>query len=201
MQTVYGRLVGAVKTGARRRAKIAVPRVVQREEHTCGAAALLAICRYWGVGPADEATIVRDMQLPPDGADPAHVLRAVATYGLRHEEVRRMTDAALRAALDAGRPVMLSLQAWGEGHWVVAIGHDRRGVTVEDPWLARGRGFVGWRALQSRWHDVEGHPPRPLVRYGLVVWLESRATNASRRRSAAARRGAPRSARSATRTR
>ena len=174
--------------------KVDVPHVVQREDHTCGAAALLAVCRHFGVGPDDEPAIVRDMELPLDGADPVHLLRAIRTYGLSYEETRGMTEAALRASLDAGHPVLLTLQAWGEGHWVVAIGYDDRGVHVEDPWLEDGRGFFGWRALANRWHDIEGHPPRPLVRYGLAVW-------ASPRRSTAARRAGRRSARSSTRTR
>jgi ABC-type bacteriocin/lantibiotic exporter with double-glycine peptidase domain len=175
--------------------KVDVPRVVQCEEHTCGAAALLAICRHYGLGPDDEATIVRDMELPKGGADPVHLVRAIRAYGLSYEEHRGMTPDVLRATLDAARPVMLALQAWGEGHWVVAIGYDKRGVHVEDPWLPGDvRGFFGWRALANRWHDVEGHPPRPLVHYGLAVW-------ASPRRSTSARRAGRRSARSSTRTR
>ncbi len=162
--------MGAVKRGL-----IELPRVVQEQDHTCGAAALLAICRHFGVGPADEATIVRDMALPADGADPEHLIAALTTYGLAHAETRGMSDAALRAALDAGHPVMLAVQAWGEGHWVVAIGHDARGVHVADPWRevpVDGRCCVSWRALAECWHDVEGHPPRPLVRYGLAIWAE-----------------------------
>jgi predicted double-glycine peptidase len=162
--------------------KVDVPHVVQREDHTCGAAALLAICRYYGVGPVDEATIVRDMKLPLDGADPVHLVRALDAYGLAYEETRGMTHDALRTTLDAARPVMLALQAWGEGHWVVAIGYDKRGVHVEDPWLEKGRGFFGWRALANRWHDIEGHPPTPLERYGLAIWKPRP------RRSVAARR-------------
>jgi predicted double-glycine peptidase len=180
MRVVYGSDVPAVK--------VAVPSVVQAEDHTCGAAALLAICRYYGVGPDDEATIVRDSQLTQDGSDPVHLLRAIRKYGLTAEEHRGMTDATLRTTLDAKRPVMLAVQAWGEGHWVVAIGYDARGVLLEDPWLANARGFLGWRALAKRWHDIEGEPPVPLVRYGLAVWAS--------RRSTAARSGAPRSVRS-----
>jgi predicted double-glycine peptidase len=169
--------------------KVDLPCVAQREDHTCGAAALLAICRHYRLGPDDEATIASDMELPLDGADPVHLVRAIRGYGLAHEETRGMSDAALRAALDAARPVMLAVQAWGEGHWVVAIGYDARGVVLEDPWLDGERGSLGWRALANRWHDIEGHPPRPLVRYGLAVW-------ASPRRSTAARRAGPRTVRS-----
>lgn len=175
--------MGAVKPEV----TVDLPCVKQEQSHTCGAAALLAICRYFGVGPDDEATIVRDMELPLDGADPVHLARALDAYGLAHEETRGMTNDTLRATLDASRPVMLALQAWNEGHWVVAIGYDARGVLLEDPWLDGTRGFLGWRALANRWHDIEGHPPRPLLRYGLAVW--------STRRSTAGRRGGPRSVR------
>ena len=149
---------------------IALPNVVQEAEHTCGAAALRAICLHYGTGPDDEARIARDMRLPRAGSDPVHVIRAATRYGLRHREYRGMTTAQLRRCLDRGHPVMLTLQAWGEGHWVVAIGHDRAGITVEDPWRKRTRGRFTYAALDAAWHDVEGPRDTPLVRYGLELW-------------------------------
>jgi hypothetical protein len=31
------------------------------------------------------------------------------------------------------------------------------------------RTVIAWPELAARWFDVEGRPPRPLVRFGLVV--------------------------------
>lgn len=160
--------------------KIALPSVRQGEDWTCGAAALLAICAFYGVGPEWEHEIARAMRLSRAGSDPVQLVRVARAYGLETEEVRGMTDAQLRRCLDARRPVVLMLQAWGSrrgyrdhwrsGHWVIAIGHTRAGVVFEDPWLHRSRGFLGWRELAERWHDVEGRDDAQVERYGLAIW-------------------------------
>ena len=160
--------------------RIELPCLVQRADHTCGAAAVLAVSRYFGVGPATEAEVVRDMRFGPGGSDPAHLIAALRRYRLHHAEHRGMTGGELSASLDRGRPVILMLQAWGararyrhhwrDGHWVVAIGHDVRGLYVEDPMIEGARGFVTYAALADRWHDLEGPTRRRVERYGLAVW-------------------------------
>jgi len=157
-----------------------LPCLVQRTDYTCGAAAVLVVSRYFGVGRKAEAAVVRDMGFGPLGSDPAHLVRALRRYRLRFVEHRGMTDTALRAALDRGRPVIVMLQAWGDrtryrdhwrdGHWVVVIGYDQRGVYFEDPIIEGARGFVTYPALADRWHDLEGPTQRRVQRYGLVVW-------------------------------
>lgn len=158
---------------------------VQATDHTCGAAALLSICSYYGCGPATEREVVADMGFGEDGSDPAHVLRALPRYGLHHREYRPMTDRQLARCLDRGRPVLMMLQAWPQtppltgfanvwdsGHWVVAIGHDARGVYFEDPTLEDARGFLAHDALAERWHDIEGLDERHAHRYGLAIWRQ-----------------------------
>jgi predicted double-glycine peptidase len=114
-----------------------------------------------------------------EGSDPAQLVRALTRYGLHVTERRGMTDHELRALLELGRPVILMLQAWGarttyrhhwaDGHWVVAIGHDRGGLYVMDPQLPGARGFLAWRELGARWHDIEGRARQHVFRYGLAV--------------------------------
>ncbi|MEO8704644.1 MAG: cysteine peptidase family C39 domain-containing protein, partial [Kofleriaceae bacterium] len=150
--------------------KIDLPNTCQREDHTCGPAALMAICAYFGVGPDDEARCATDMRIDRDGSDPEHLVRAAKKYGLSHREYRGMTLDQLADCLDQRRPVMLTLQAWGEGHWVVAIGYDHRRIYFEDPYLDRGRGFIDRSELVRRWHDVEGPKSTELRSYGLALW-------------------------------
>ncbi|HWU85948.1 MAG TPA: C39 family peptidase [Kofleriaceae bacterium] len=169
--------------------KIDLPNIVQAKDYTCGAAALLAICRYYGVGPRSERRVVEDMGFGRDGSDPKHVLRAVKKYGLAHEELRPMTIRQLRAYLDLARPVMLMLQAWADprpasyrdhwedGHWVVAIGHDTTRIYFEDPYLEGARGYLTHAQLDERWHDIEGRDAHHVDHYGLAIWkpaLEAR---------------------------
>jgi len=169
--------------------KLDLPDTVQAKDYTCGAAALLAICRYYGAGPRSERRVVEDMRFGKAGSDPKHVLRAVAKYGLAHEEFRPMTTQQLRACLDRGRPVMLMMQAWAEppppsyadrwddGHWVVAIGYDPMGIYFEDPSLAGARGYLTDAELDERWHDIEGKDEHHVEHYGVAIWkpaLEAR---------------------------
>jgi predicted double-glycine peptidase len=166
--------------------QLELPATQQRKGYTCGAAALLAICRYYGVGPRSERRVVRDMRFGKAGSDPRHVLRAIATYGLAHEEFRPMTIGQLRACLDGKRPVMVMLQAWADprppsyaahwddGHWVVAIGHDAAGIYFEDPSLAGARGYLTDAELDERWHDIEGKGAHHVEHYGLAIWRAAR---------------------------
>lgn len=172
--------------------KVPVPEALQQQDHTCGAAAVRAVCLRYGIDELDEPTVVAAMRMGPDGSDPVHLVRALRRHGLAHVERRGMTDAELRAWLDGGRPVIVMLQAWGarrsyrrhfrDGHWVVVIGHDREGVYLADPLLAGVRGFLTWAQLADRWHDLEGRTRRHVERYGLVAWgRRARRTEVSRR--------------------
>lgn len=159
--------------------------MVQETDHTCGAAALMSIASYYGVGPRDEAAVVRDMGFGEAGSDPAHVRRAATRYGLQVHEYRPMSDRQLVRCLDRGRPVLMMLQAWPDepppagfanvwdsGHWVVAVGHDAKGVVFADPSLEGARGFLAWDALAERWHDIEGDDEHRVVRYGVAIWRQ-----------------------------
>ena len=162
--------------------RIDLPNTTQLEGYTCGPSALLAVCAYFGVGPDEEWEIEADMGIGRAGTDPAHLVTTARRYGLRVAEHRGMTDAQLRACLDRRRPVILMLQAWAEppprsyrdrwrdGHWVVAIGHDRAGLYVEDPAIHAARGFLTWRELDARWHDIEGPRRVHVERYGAAMW-------------------------------
>jgi predicted double-glycine peptidase len=160
--------------------RIELPNLAQQKAYTCGVAALQAVCAYFGVGPGDEATIEAHLGIDRRIGTHPHQLRRVARrYGLSVEEHQPMATATLLARLDRGRPVLLTLQAWGgrasyarawkHGHWVVAIGHDRAGVYFQDPAIAGARGFLAHAALAERWHDV-GPRGVHLERYGLVLW-------------------------------
>lgn len=164
---------------------IDLPATLQETGHTCGAAALRSICAYYGCGPRSEAEIARDMGFDETGSDPAHVLHAAGRYGLHAREYRPMTARQLARCLDRGRPVLLMLQAWPDapplagfanvwhsGHWVVAIGHDARGVYFQDPSLADARGFLTHDALDERWHDIEGPDEHHVQRYGVELWRQ-----------------------------
>jgi uncharacterized protein len=167
---------------------IPVPDTRQQTGYTCGAAALRAVCEYFGVGPRTEGEFAEDMKMTSAGADPEHLIRALDKYGLRHKAFHRMSMRGLKGSVDRGRPVIMMLQAWGgtkknpwpnyrndwsDGHWVVAIGYNDDGVFFEDPSLRRVRGFMGFDELKVRWHDVGPHLGH-MYYYGLAVWRSPR---------------------------
>ena len=120
--------------------RIPVPNTYQQTDYTCGPAALRAVCEYFGVGPDTEHEFRADMGTPPTGADPGHLMQAMVKYGLEFRPFYPMALNQLKQSVRQGRPVILMLQAWGQGpdhkwrrsyrriwrdgHWVVAIGYD-----------------------------------------------------------------------------
>jgi predicted double-glycine peptidase len=162
--------------------KIDLPNTTQAKDWTCGPSALLAICGYYGVGPEKEKEVVADMKATDKGTDPIQIVRTARGYGLKVEEFRPMEIDELLGALQERRPVMLMIQAWADvprssyrndwddGHWVVAIGYDMKGVYFEDPSLHNVRGFLTYQQLDDRWHDIEGQDEHHVERYGAVIW-------------------------------
>lgn len=179
--------------------RIPVPDVRQRTDWSCGAAALQAVAAYFGVGPQEEADFARDMQIDHRiGAHPHQIAAAAKRYGLNVAEQHEMTDGELRKLIDAHKPVLLMIQAWGdpktypsdddyqgvwkEGHWVVTIGYDAEGFLFEDPSLAAVRGYLTCAGLEKRWRDVGPHG-RHLLRLGMAIWMHETESPAYLRRA------------------
>jgi ABC-type bacteriocin/lantibiotic exporter with double-glycine peptidase domain len=173
--------------------RVEVPCLVQQQDYTCGATAVLAVSRYFGTGPASEGAVVCDMGFGTDGSDPAHLVRVLRRYRLHVVERRGMSAREVCAAIDRGQAVIVMLQAWGDrtryrghwrdGHWVVVIGYDPHGIYIEDPMIESARGFLSWAAFADRWHDIEGRTRRRTPRYGVIV-SGHRARRAQRVRAA-----------------
>lgn len=162
--------------------KVQVPDTRQIEDFTCGASALQAVCGYFGVGPDEEEDYVKDMEMKSDGSDPEHLIRAAKKYKLKYLEIQPMNIKQLKGFLKKRLPVIIMIQAWSDksivnyavdwkdGHWVVAIGYDKEGVYFEDPSLAAKRGFINYKDLEIRWHDIVGKKNIRTDHYGLILW-------------------------------
>jgi ABC-type bacteriocin/lantibiotic exporter with double-glycine peptidase domain len=162
--------------------KIPVPDTTQQTDYSCGASALQAVCRFYGVGPEEEWQFVDALGMDRRvGSHPYQIARAARRFRLRVEEQSPMSRARLLFHLRRRRPVLLMIQAWPlaprhtyrgwwkDGHWVVAIGYDREGVYFEDPSLQAVRGFLSYAELAERWHDTGPHG-KHVPRYGMAVW-------------------------------
>jgi hypothetical protein len=81
-----------------------------------------------------------------------------------------MTAGELEAAIEAGHPVLVMLQAWGKptadttylddsghGHFVVAMGFDKKNFFFMDPATTGNYTYIPKDKLAERWHDVDTH--------------------------------------------
>jgi predicted double-glycine peptidase len=168
--------------------KVQLPDVRQKVGYSCGASCLQSIARYFGAAPLEEEDyFVRLTEMDSRvGSHPDQILTAAAKLGLTTAYREDMSYDDLRAFLEKRRPVLLTLQAygdnyesaeldyseiWKEGHWVAAIGFDAAGVFFEDPVLEAIRGYLSYPELDKRWHDTVRHG-KQVSRVGIAMWLD-----------------------------
>ena len=182
--------------------RIPLPDATQQKDYSCGAASLQSICKYYGVGPNEEWEFVDALGMDRRvGSHPHQITRLARRLGLSYREYCPMTLDQLRRELSKCRPVMLMIQAWGQvkvgsvwrrrtdyraqwgdGHWAVAIGYDKRGIFFEDPSLEQIRGYLADQELISRWRDT-GPRGRRMHQYGVSIWRSLRRPSAYERRA------------------
>ena len=161
--------------------KIRIPGVQQHDNYSCGAAALMAVCSYHGVGPEELEEYKKKLGTNEENGTNVHDIQKMARdLGLEAEIRHEMTLDELRKRLDEGSPVIVSIQAYGDpdtyyrddnGHYVVAVGHDDGNFYFEDPVLPGRRGFLPVKEFDRRWHDDEGttDKPDPHAHLGVVI--------------------------------
>jgi predicted double-glycine peptidase len=154
---------------------VAMPRVKQATDFSCGAAAALAVLRYWSreaFAHVEEGALYGSLQTTEArGTDPqpvaAYLERALGRpVFYRHSDVT-MRD--LERAVDEKAPPIIDLQAWPDsrapwlevwdsGHYVVLVGYDAERLFFLDPsTLTPGTyAFLARDELAERWHDVVG---------------------------------------------
>ncbi|HVS37301.1 MAG TPA: C39 family peptidase [Gemmataceae bacterium] len=161
--------------------KVDVPGVQQHDDYSCGAAALMAVCSYFGVGPDDLDEYKKKLGTNEEnGTNVYEILKMARQLGLAAEIHHGMTFDELRKHLDEGAPIIVSIQAYGDpqtyyrddnGHYVVVIGYDESNFYFEDPVLPGRRGFLPIKEFDRRWHDDEGttEKPDPHAHLGVVI--------------------------------
>lgn len=139
-----------------------------QEEYQCGPAAMASLLAYWGL-PADPEAIAEAIYLPRlQGTLSLDLL----LYAERRGLTARLLDPsaeALRAALRAGRPIIVLLNVGGylvpTWHYVVVVGYaDGPNAFVAHDGRHRERVFpyedFGWRWQEAgRWGLLVEPPP------------------------------------------
>jgi predicted double-glycine peptidase len=156
--------------------KIPLPDIQQPDEYSCGAASLMSICSYYGVGPKKVEEFEKQLHADPkEGIYYKNIARYAGKLGLQAEIEAPMSIKRLKQYIDQGKPVICSLQAYsddpspdytknGDGHYVVAIGYDKEdNFYFMDPSANYERVRANPRyacltrqELELRWHEDEG---------------------------------------------
>jgi predicted double-glycine peptidase len=160
-------------------ADVMVPPVVQETDYTCGPACLRAVLRHFGITRA-ESTLARELNCTPaDGTLPRDIIRVAREYGFTALSFEKMGQRRLSKAVKAGHPVIIAIQAWADrsrpnyattddnGHYVVVVGADRKGVRILDP-VPGTEMNMSWKTLRQRWHDQDGED-EPYEQLGVVI--------------------------------
>ena len=143
---------------------IPYPETRQVFNYDCGANALVSVLVFAGLEEREDRVALL-AGTTKAGTDTEGVVRVLRYYGLPRRARQQMNVNDLRRAIDAGHPTLLTLQAyressrpyrelWDDGHWVVAIGHDKRRILFEDP-SAFHRTWLADEELNQRWHDMD----------------------------------------------
>ena len=159
---------------------IHLPVCIQQTNYTCGAAALRSIARYFGRDLKNEqafATLCASGV--KKGTHPADLVSAAQALGFEARQYKGMSLRSLTGHIRAKRPVICAIQAGGtldgyakirDGHYVVAIGCDRRNIYFHDPSTPGTRTYLARKEFMARWVDKEAYTNEPAYRQlGIVI--------------------------------
>jgi len=143
-----------------------LPGYRQLDSYSCGAIAVAMVTKFLRPAVSFERCYTTVNPQPRTGAGTQRVLRALRSLGLKVLHRHHLTFAALRAAIDAGCPVLVCVQTAEPhiDHWVVLYGYGQRPNLVFIagqglPFLSRQR--MSWSDFRQQW------TPRGV---GLVCW-------------------------------
>jgi bifunctional non-homologous end joining protein LigD len=152
-----------------------VPHVRQEEPYYCGVAVVKSLVD----NGEDQDELAEDLNTTErDGTDPHNILRTLKDKGISASLAKGMTVEELKSHLDAGTPVVLMIQDygdtedysddWKDGHYVIAKSYDGDTLTLEDPASDNSSRTMSLKELQERWHDIDKDGEK-YVNSGIVV--------------------------------
>lgn len=161
---------------------IEIPMLRQYGGYTCGATCVQMLMNWLDPYNAD-LNLTRYEELlgttPEKGTPPDSIMGYLTEGGVAFASSEHLSLEDLRAALDAGHPVMMALQAWSsaddggynvddpanagtylaEGHWVICVGYCDDPVDsyfiFNDP-ACVGHTLLYADELDERWVDMDG---------------------------------------------
>lgn len=153
-----------------------LPDIRQRYNYDCGAAAVLTVLQYFGVGPDNEEALISALGTnEEDGTSPAQIAGYLASCGLDISAENDLTIDDLAQLTGDGFPVICCVQDSDNpsdiayeraGHWLVVAGVCPEGcVQVADP--AEGPHEISGPDFLARWQDTDGEGQ--FIHFGIIV--------------------------------
>jgi ABC-type bacteriocin/lantibiotic exporter with double-glycine peptidase domain len=137
-------------------------RSIQLDDYSCGAQVTFSILRYFGRARSISRTTDL-LGTDDDGTSWAAMRRLFLARGLSAKEMRDARKRDIKAAIDAGAPVVVSVD--NEEHWACVFGYRKQRVYLADPSLPRSpRVLVQWSTFMARWDRWAGVVSAPGLR-------------------------------------
>lgn len=157
---------------------IKVPMLRQSTDFTCGVSALQSVFAYFGDEYREDQLAKELKAVPKTGTHYQEMMRLAKAKGYSVKVVKNMTIHELKKLIDNGKPVICLIQAWAEktidysndwedGHYVLAIGHDKGNIFFMDPSTLCNYTYIPIDEFVKRWHDTDGK--EKLVHFGLII--------------------------------
>ena len=149
---------------------IPVKSVRQSHDYDCGAACLRSLADFYGVSLDSESDFIEVCDTGVrKGTHPGDIVKGAERLGLCARLFDGLSVEDLKSFLDAGTPVICLIQAYGGGHYVVAVGYDDVNLYFEDPAIWDGRGSIPINEFVRRWFDRESYTGVVWSRVGIVI--------------------------------
>lgn len=134
--------------------------------YDCARACASIVLAYYGVQPADAATMIGRLRVDKhDGTDPGELAGWFRAEGWMVNEGWHDID-TVRHHGQEGRPVILLATIDGSGHWVVSRGVTRKTIYIQDPFSGRVKYPVA--EFEALWHDHDRYGTK-YRQWGLVA--------------------------------
>lgn len=158
--------------------KIFLPLIRQRNNYTCGVAALQSILVYFNINVEKQKDLMIKLNANKEvGTEPEDIIRFARKQKLTVKEYHDMSLTELKGRLNKKHPVICLIQAWGQqeqylkgysGHYVVAVGYDKEHFYFVDPAMEGIMGYLPHDEFERRWYFSDRN--ETLNQYGIAMW-------------------------------
>lgn len=150
----------------------------QGTRYFCGVDVIESVLEYYDIDWREmDLSYILDAK-PEEGTSIDRMIDFIGTQGLQVEFRENMTINDLKRFLNRGIPVIMMIQAWGDGkdytdvweygHYITAIGYTSDKILFADPATYYEVSYIESNELMKRWHDIDRD--RKYIHFGCAVF-------------------------------